>query len=61
MLVTCRIKGLRGGALKMWIHFSFLWISLYGCVRSLALSYSTDYIKGQSDTMSRQIHSMIFS
>ena len=61
MLVTCRIKGLRAGALKMWIHFSFLWISLYGYVRSLALSYSTDYIKGQSDTMSRQIHSMIFS
>ena len=61
MLVTRRIKGLRGGTLKMWIHFSFLWISLYGYVRSLALSYSTDYIKGLSDTMSRQIHSMIFS
>ena len=53
MLVTHRIKGLRGGTLKVWIHFSFLWISLCGFVRSFALSYSTDYIKGQSDTMSR--------
>ena len=61
MLVTHRIKGLRDGTLKVWIHFSFLWISLCGFVRSLALSYSTDYIKGQSDTMSRQIHSMLFS
>ena len=60
MLVTHRIKGLRGGTLKVWIHFSFLWISLCGFVRSFALN-STDYIKGQSDTMSRQIRFMIFS